>query len=113
MSDDKNLDAVNLNYTQLTEDELSQASGGMYKHISRYISCNKDYCGFVKTDGRILYVQCEGCHHAMHFETHSFGIIHWFGHYYCDKCDYNCSGQRFETWHGTEQELIDSANAAL
>lgn len=115
MSEDKNLDATNLNPAQLTEDELSQAAGGVFKNVERYIRCNKDYCGYVRTDGRLEYVPCPICGHAMHFERHDFLFLHWIGNYYCDKCDKETKGTNnaFQWWHGTEQELIDSANAAL
>ena len=111
MAEEKNMNAENA--VQLGADELAQASGGVYKHIKRFISCNKDYCGYVQTDGKILYVPCERCHHAMHFENHTFIFFDYLGYFYCDKCDVNLNGNRFEFWNGTEQELIASANEAL
>lgn len=114
MAEEKNMNAENLeNVEQLSEPELAEAAGGWGADNVTYISCNKNYCGYVQQDGTIRYTRCKKCNHAMHFETHSFlgGVI--IGHTYCDKCDCWREGATMEVWHGTKEELIASANEAL
>ena len=114
MAEKKNMNVENAeNVERLSESELAGVAGGWGADDVTYISCNKDYCGYVKKDGTILYTRCTNCGKAMHFETHSIlgGVI--IGHTYCDKCDCWLNGSTFEVWNGTKEELIASANSAL
>ena len=99
---------------QLGEAELTDVAGGNVTIDGvTYISCNKDYCGYIDCNGQTWYSPCPKCGHAMHFENHKFLVVYLLGSTYCDKCDVVTAGCSFKHWDGTQQELINSANERL
>ena len=99
---------------QLSEAELKDVAGGNDTFEgTTYISCSKNYCGYIDCNGQTWYLPCPKCGHAMHFELHKFLVIHLTGNTYCDKCDAVTAGFSFKRWYGSQQELINSANERL
>jgi hypothetical protein len=109
MSDEKSREAY-----QLSEVELKVVAGGndTFEGVT-YISCDKNYCGYIDCNGQTWYLPCPKCGHAMHFETHEFLTIHLIGNTYCDKCDAVTAGFSFKRWEGTQWGLVNNANERL